>query len=354
MRFLLLTPDVFATDGGIARILRLYLKAVCEDTPPPGEVRLISLNDRLVDSGELRRYSNERLQEWQVCNFSKWKFIKATIRMGFSSDRIICGHVGQLPVAWFVSLIRPGVTYDLVAHGLEVWRNFSLLERLSLRRARRIHCVSDFTRQQLMSRCRLRADRVAVLYNALDPYLQPAEVKPAPAAPLILSISRLSAAEEYKGIDHLIMAMPAIMQVIPDAKLRIVGRGDGLPRLQALARKLGLENSVIFAGFRTDQELREEFDQCRVFALPSEKEGFGLVYLEALAHGRPCLAASAGGAPEIVSTSAGALVNYGDVPALSSALVKLLTQDWELAALLKRAREFSYENFKARLAQELV
>jgi phosphatidylinositol alpha-1,6-mannosyltransferase len=351
---LLLTPELFLSEGGIARIMRLYLKALCEIENDGDRVRLLSLNDGLIDSTDLRRYSTKRLVEWHVCARSKALFIRKSLQMGRVSSRIVCGHVAQLPVAWAASLIRPGLSYYLVAHGIEVWEPFSVPEKIALRGARRIFCVSDFTRRRLLELCPLPEGRAVVVYNALDPNLQPeSTVPPAEAPPVILSISRLSAADGYKGVNHLIEAMPAVAAAIPGSKLRIVGRGDGLNRLQARAAALNLGKSVEFAGYRSDAELRADFDGSRMFALPSEKEGFGLVYVEAMAHGRPCLGTRSGGIPEVISPETGELVEYGDVPAISAALVRGLTRDWDEQAILARAREFSYLRFRDRVASVL-
>lgn len=354
MNYLLLTPELFTTDGGIARILRLYLKAMCEISADGDRVRFLSLNDVNVDSTDLKRYSGKSLVEWEACGRSKARFIRAALRMGMASDKIVCGHVAQLPVAWLVSKLRPRLSYYLVAHGIEVWRPFSLLERRALMGARCIFCVSEYTRQQLLGRCPLPPGKTSVLHNALDPFLDPGTQAPANAGPpVILSISRLSVADSYKGIGNLIAAMPLVRASIPDAKLRIVGRGDGLRGLQAQARQLQLEGAVEFAGFVSDSDLKGEFGNCRLFALPSEKEGFGLVYLEAMAHGVPSLAARSGGAPEVITEETGVLVVYGDVPGIASAIVGALRRQWDTGALRDRARIFSFSKFRDRLASLL-
>ncbi|HEY1793402.1 MAG TPA: glycosyltransferase family 4 protein [Opitutaceae bacterium] len=352
---LLLAPEIFATDGGIARILRLYLKALCETAGTESRVHLVALNDSLVDSTELRKYSTSRLADWRVCGRSKRDFITTTLRMGRQVDRVVCGHVAQLPVAWAASKLNSRMEYYLVAHGIEVWRPFTLLERRALKGARRIFCVSDYTRQQLLGHCPLPEGRAVVLPNALDPHLAPKVVRPASeTAPIILSISRLSIADGYKGINHLIAAIPEVLEAIPEARLRIVGRGDGLVRLQAQVAKLKIGKAVQFTGFRSDQELNEDLDSCRIFALPSRKEGFGLVYLEAMAHGRPCLGARSGGVPEVITPGTGELIEYGDVHAISTALIAGLRRKWDIKAILDRAAEFSYLRFKGRLASLLL
>ena len=111
--------------------------------------------------------------------------------------------------------------------------------------------------------------------------------------------------------------------------------------------------AVEFAGYKSDAGLELEFARCRLFALPSQKEGFGLVDLEAMAHGRPCLGARAGGAPEVITDDTGVLVEYGDVPAIAAAIVTSLRRKWREDKILERARAFSYPRFRERLASLL-
>ena len=351
MRTTLLAPELFTGGGGIPRILRLYLKAMCELAGGGDQVRFLSLNDSTVDSADLQRYAGSRLVEWEACSRQKVPFMRGALRMGRVSDRIVCGHVAQLPLAMAAAMLNSRGRYFLVAHGIEVWRQFTLLERMALRRAHCVWCVSEYTRGQLLEHCRLPEGKTAVIPNALDPYMVPL-VPPAaaPREPVILTISRLSVEDGYKGLNHLIDAMPAVLTRVPGARLRIVGRGNALSSLQARARRNNLAQAVEFPGFRSDRELGEDFANCRIFALPSEKEGFGLVYLEAMANGRPCLGARSGGTPEVIDSESGTLVEYGDVPGIASAMVTMLGRDWPIGPILERARTFSYLRFKERLA----
>ena len=355
MRTLLLAPELFASEGGITRILRLYLKALCELAPSGDTVQFIALNDHLVDSGELRRYSDPHLTGWVACQRSKLRFCRAALRLGRSSDRIVCGHVAQLPIAWLAARLRPGAAVYLVAHGLEVWRPFTFLERLALRRATRILSVSEYTRGRILEFCPMPAERIVVLPNALDPYLEPGDPRAPPVEPpTILTVSRLTIADDYKGVGHLIEAMPEVLRAAPDAVLQIVGRGDGVPGLQARADRLGLRGHVVFTGYRSDADLAADFAACRLFALPSAKEGFGLVYLEAMAHGRPCLGARAGGVPEVITDATGILVEYADVPAIAAGIIAGLRRGWDSGAIAERAKQFSYLRFKERLGSLLA
>ena len=353
---MLMVPEIFSSLGGISRVMRLYLKAMSDEAcETGGKVKLVALNDSHLDSRDQKKYSNLTLADWIVCARDKKRFINAALKRSGDCDTLICGHIAQLPVALAASLLNWRLNYYLVAHGIEVWRPFTFLEKLALKRATKVLCVSAYTRTQLLSHCSIKPDRAVVMLNALDPYFAVDQGIPlSETAPVILSVSRLSSAESYKGVDHLIAAMPAILRAEPAARLRIVGRGDSLPKLQRQAQSLGLLNKgVEFLGFVDDQALIREMQACRLFALPSEKEGFGLVYVEAMAYGRPCLAAKAGGVPEVITDDTGLLVPYGDVPAIEKAVLDGLRRIWDQSAIVHRATEFSYAGFKERLRSVL-
>ncbi len=355
MNTLLLAPELFGSNGGIPRTLRLYLKALCDLADPADHVRFVALNDRTVDGDLLREYSNERLDTWRACGYSKLGFVGSALRQAMVCERLVCGHVAQLPVAWLGSLLNPRLRYYLVAHGIEVWRPFTAAERMALRGAHGIFCVSEFTRDQMLQNLSLDPARLVVLHNALDPRFvigpgQPLTVCP----PTILTVSRLTYADRYKGIDSLIEAMPAIRKEVPGATLRVVGSGDDLGRLQSLANSAGLLGTgVEFLGFLDDRQLDVQLRGCRLFALPSKGEGFGLALIEAMAHGRPCIGARAGGLPEVISSDSGVLIEYGDVAGIAAGCVGALRRDWAEAPILDRARSFSYSPFKQRLASLL-
>ena len=355
MRTLVLAPEIFTTNGGIPRILRLYLKAICDIAEEQaGQVRLIALNDTDVDSTDLRRYSNSSLDSWEVCSGSKLRFIRASFKHGRGCNHVVCGHVAQLPVALALKLRNPKLTYDVVAHGIEVWRSFTPAEKAALRFARRVLCISDYTRQKMREFSQIPDARAVVVPNGLDAYFPIADsVAPPVASPVITTVARLTKADIYKGIDTLIEAMPLVRRAFPDATLRIIGHGDDALRLRQLANDLGLQQGVQMLGFVSDAELQQQLKQCTLFALPSKKEGFGLVFLEAMAQGRPCLGARAGGIPEVISPESGLLCDYGDIPSIAASCVEGLRHTWDPNAILARVRDFSYPRFRERLRAAL-
>ena len=356
MKTLLLCSELFARESGIQRIMRLYLKALCETAGTGDEVRLVVLNDREFPAALLQRYANDRLALRQACNRSKAAFVWHAVRGASGADRVICGHLGQLIVAWLARCFHPRLQYYLVAHGIEVWRPYTLMEKLALRGARRILCVSDYTRREVQRRIALPDSRFVVVPNALDPLFDQAlsDGAPGSGAPVILTVARLDARERYKGMDHLIGAMPAVRQAVPAARLRIVGTGSDLPSLKELAARLGMTGTVEFAGFLDDDHLRAAYRDCNLFALPSSGEGFGIVFLEAMAHGKPCLGARTGAVPEIIDGTSGVLVDPGDIRQIATQLVWALKHQWNPKQIRERATRFGYPVFQERLQRALA
>ena len=140
----------------------------------------------------------------------------------------------------------------------------------------------------------------------------------------VLTVGRLAASERYKGMDTLIQAIGGMRTSGVPATLTVVGTGDDLERLRTLARETGAEPAVEFAGGVSDQRLKELYATCDVFAMPSQREGFGIVFLEAMRHAKPCIGARSGGVPEVVRDGEeGYLIDYGNVEQLRARLLEL-------------------------------
>ena len=359
MKALLLSPELFLHEGGIARIMRLYLKALCELAGPGGRVDSLVLNDHPGRDARLERYSTAQLGEQVGCSRSKLRFIRETVRLGRHADVLVCGHLHQLAIARLAKAFNPRLRYYLVAHGIEVWRPYSLLERKALLGAHRILCISEYTRRSMLRFFpELPADRLVVVPNTMDPYFAPAlndrESKAPFASPRILTVSRLSSSDTYKGVDTLIETMPLVRQQFPLARLRIVGKGDDQPRLEALVQRLGVGFAVDFLGPLSDEALRAEYAICDLFALPSRKEGFGLVFLEAMAYGKPCLGARAGGTPEVITDATGQLAEYANIPDIAAAIADLVRHPRDSEVVRRHADSFAFPAFVRRLMGALA
>ncbi|MFO0941593.1 MAG: glycosyltransferase family 4 protein [Pirellulales bacterium] len=159
----------------------------------------------------------------------------------------------------------------------------------------------------------------------------------------VLIIARMHKAEDYKGHRQLIQAWPLVMKRVPTAVLDIVGEGDLKPQLQELAKELGVQGNVKFHGRVGEVEKENLLRSCGVFAMPSRGEGFGIVYLEAMRYGRPCIVSNCDAAREVVNPpEAGLEVDPDNVEQLAGAVTELLTSD-EMWTRISKAATARYE-----------
>jgi len=265
---------------------------------------------------------------------SKRRFAAAAMRASRrGTNVVIAEHPNLAPVVMAMKLVRSRLRSIVCTHGVEVWEPLSARRRFALRRANLILAPSRETAERAAKAQKLPALKIRRLPWALDPAFATRANSPVPPAPpagypdgrTILSVGRWESSERYKGMDHLIAALPRLLTDNSDVHLVMVGEGDDRAWLENLAEEHGVSLHVHFLSGLTQEELSACYAACDIFALPSRGEGFGLVYLEAMAHGKPVIAGAHGGAPEIVEDGAtGYLVPHGDVPQLANALATLL------------------------------
>jgi glycosyltransferase involved in cell wall biosynthesis len=198
--------------------------------------------------------------------------------------------------------------------------------------------------------------------------VEPASTGPheslAKGQPVILTVARMAASEQYKGHDVILQALPSVLSRVPDLVYVVVGEGDDRSRIEALADVLGLRQNVIFTGRVSDSELAALYNRSDVFALPTRTalsvreakgEGFGIAFLEAMAFGKPVIGPSEGAPAEIIHHGQhGLLVNPEDSSAVAEALVDLLTNpgkahDMGQAGSNWVRRQYSYGSFREKL-----
>jgi glycosyltransferase involved in cell wall biosynthesis len=137
----------------------------------------------------------------------------------------------------------------------------------------------------------------------------------------------MTGSDRYKGHEELIAVWNDVLRFIPNARLDIVGGGNAQADLESRAERLGhlRTGAIRFLGRVPYTKLRDCYRRTDVFAMPSCGEGFGLVYLEAMAEGKPCIASTDDAACEVVlEGETGLLLRYGDRPALTRVVVELL------------------------------
>ncbi|MCS7263859.1 MAG: glycosyltransferase family 4 protein [Armatimonadetes bacterium] len=254
-----------------------------------------------------------------------------------------------------------GVPFVLFAHGLEFarfstnsvgWRFCSYVYRQS----EKVMAISETTKKLLIERGIL-AEKISVVRLGVgNQIFEPVEPmskwngQMLTGRRVILSVSRLV---ERKGIDKVIEAMPLVLERCPDAVYIVVGDGSYGNRLKRLAQEKGVSDRVLFTGRVPD--IRTFYHACDVFVLPTREnrkgdiEGFGLVYLEAAACGKPVIASLVGGVSDaVVPNETALIVDPYDPKSIADAIVKILT-DKEIARKLGRAgrervlQEFTYD-----------
>jgi glycosyltransferase involved in cell wall biosynthesis len=139
-----------------------------------------------------------------------------------------------------------------------------------------------------------------------------------------MTVARLWPGDIYKGVDVTIRALPIIAQAIPNVKYLAIGRGEDRPRLEQLARELGVSDRVVFAGFVPAEELSAHYRVADAYIMPSQ-EGFGIVYMEAMATGKPVLSGDRdGSADPLQDGKLGWRVPHRDPEAVAKACIEIL------------------------------
>jgi glycosyltransferase involved in cell wall biosynthesis len=122
-----------------------------------------------------------------------------------------------------------------------------------------------------------------------------------------------------------VRALPEIRRELPDVRYLLVGAGPDRARIENLAIEIGVRDAVVFTGSVSDAELSDHYNLCDLFAMPSKAEGFGIVYLEALACGKPVIAGNKdGSADALANGDLGLLLDPDDIAAIAREAVRVL------------------------------
>jgi phosphatidylinositol alpha-1,6-mannosyltransferase len=249
----------------------------------------------------------------------------------------------------------------VVAHGVEVWQPLPGYRRRALVRADLVIAPSRYTVEKLIGVQGVAADKTQRLPWPLSPsFLQlaeaPADLRVPSAFPrkalVILTVGRWADSERYKGADNLIRAVAQLRSVHTDLQLVAVGGGDDLPRLRELANALGIADRVHFLENLTREEIAACYAQADLFALPSTGEGFGLVFLEAMAFSKAVVGAAWGGTTDVVEDGVnGLLVPPRDPGALEHALGRLLGDESLRKQVGQRGAEIVRQKYRFDIFQ---
>lgn len=320
-------------EGGIQLYSRFFLRCL-RDTAYFNECCVLLKNDRDPD---LEFQDRDR-----ILRYGGWPeflrtipFASAALARAYSERPrlIIAGHANFAVLASFLKS-HLGIPYWVIVYGLEVWDKRGASVGASLRNADRLISISAFTRDRLIAQQKIASNAFLILPTTFDANrLQPAPKSQALFNKLglsetdrvILTVCRLAGGDRYKGYDQVIRALPRVMTDVPGVHYVIVGRGEDRQRIEKLIDDLHLEARVHLAGYVPDQELVDYYNLCDVFAMPSKMEGFGIVYLEAMACGKPVLAGNKDGSVDaLCGGEFGALVDPDNINEIAQTLIQIL------------------------------
>jgi len=331
-RVLLLIPDLCKPEnlGGIQTFNR-YLVQALKDLKMP--TRVIAVNDRPEDGpGSVDwvpcAVGHPRLRKLKAA----YEIFRALLTRKF--DLVICGHLHFAPLC--IPLCRAmGVPVTTLLHGVELWAPRKADIR-ALALSSRIACVSRYTRALVLERLpSYPPEDVLILHNTFDaarfhPLSRPSELARKLGIPedakVVLTVGRLTAYDKEKGYEEALRAMAQVSRNLPGVRYVLAGTGDDRERLIHLAGELGLSSSLIAPGFVPTEELVPLFNLCDVFLMPSRKEGFGIVFIEAMACGKPVVGGNLDGSMEPLCDGAlGTAVDPYDPDAIAEAVLDILT-----------------------------
>lgn len=332
---LFLTLKVFSVTGGIEKVSRIVGKALVELGESNNfNVSIISVYDRNIDVDE-RYFCADAFEGF---NGNKAGFASACIRRGRNAAIVLLSHINLLSIGFAIKKFSPNTKLVLLAHGIEVWQQLSFFKRLMLLGCDLILPVSQYTKKKMVEMYGLNEENLVVLNNCLDPnlpqYPNPSEILAVRSKygfttknKVLLTVCRLYKTEQYKGYDEVIIALQAIRKEEPQIKYLIVGKWDDIERerLFQLSKQYEVADIVVFAGFVPDQDLAAHFTLADIFIMPSKKEGFGVVFIEALHYGTPVIAGSVDGSVDaLAGGQLGILVNPDKSAELLSAIRNML------------------------------
>ena len=366
MNVLFLTLRVFSATGGIEKVCRVMGKALYEYGLQKDKcIEIMSMHDH-QNEADRNIYFPKRI--FSGYSADKASFVLSAVRNGRSADIVVISHINLLVVGWFIKKVNPTVKIILLAHGIEIWGKLSRLKKKILPCCDQILCVSSFTAEKIRSNYQLPFTEIQVLNNCIDPFLPLADMdysrqklrekyKINNADIVLMTLTRLSVRDRYKGYDVVLKAMVDLLQKNKGIKYLLAGGYSNAEKIfiDNLIEKYGLEKNVILAGYIPEEELTVYFSMADIYVMPSTKEGFGIVFIEAMYYGLPVIAGNKDGSTDaLLNGKLGLLIEPNNAAAVAEAVEKMILNKTAYKpdhCLLMQ--HFGYSGYKRRM-EELI
>lgn len=341
IRVILLMPSVFGQVGGIAQYCRDLVSGLTGDSRfsplagsrPKGWIETKELSLLCIEIDKTHPFAAAA---------------HITTVLVHAADLIICAHRDLLPLGVLLARTRSALLV-LVVYGIDVWQSPGPFLLRLVSQADAVITISTFTRDRMNTWARLPLNRYHLLPCGIDVagigQTNTRRVNDTPR--VMITLGRLDSRERYKGVDEVLEMCPRLFATFPDLEYRIIGDGDDRPRLEAKARDLGLGQRVKFIGQVNDEQKAQEFRLADAFVMPGRGEGFGIVYLEAMAFGVPVVASCLDGSKEaVLDGEIGFLSNPNDPENLFQTVCDALQAPKQVPPALAH---FSMSRFRCRL-----
>ncbi len=360
MNILFLGLKIFGATGGIEQVNRNWLFALTSLHKKHNyKWKSISMYDNSIDT----KYVD--VNHFDYCKGNRWIFGFKSIWAAINANVVIISHLNLSLFVLIAKLVNPRLKIVVQLHGIEAWANLSGVQERLLFYADKILAVSKFTKESIVNRYPDLSEKLLVLHNSLDPlktYTISNQVRVsfrekhsiAANDKLIITVGRLSAEEAYKGYDKTIEAIAKLKN--PTIKYHIIGKSDEAEktRVEKIIKEHGLVDTVKLIGFVQDDVLDQYYQSADLFVMPSKGEGFGLVFIDAMAMGLRVIGGNVDGSVDAITPfEESLLVNPDDVDSLAQHINIILNKKWEEEDKIKLSEKckeiFSANHFERNI-----
>lgn len=298
-----LVTDAFGGRGGIAQYNRHFLTALAFH---PDVDLVVALPRVAVEAfGEIP----PKIRYEKGATRGKVAFVLRYLRtlVGDRFDLVVCAHIHLLPLA-ILAAWRHRAPAVLLIYGIEAWTPRQMWTYALLRRLTAVITISQFTATRFLQWSRVPPERVRLLPCCIEA----SAFGPGPkdeailaryglaGRTVLLTVARLAGSERYKGLDQVIEALPRLARDYPMVSYLVAGEGPDQRRLEQKAALLGVLDRVVFTGYIPEETKASHYRLADAFVMPGRGEGFGIVFLEAMASGLPVLGSSLDASAEVL------------------------------------------------------
>ena len=309
IKILFLTLDGFSKIGGIQSVCKTlsYTLNSIDQKSNSIDCYTLSLHDHLPNTEYIP------LNKFKGYKGKKISFSIDAMRKGLSANTIIISHINLILVALMIKVLRKRTKIIMLAHGMEIWKDIPFWKVYFMKKYVKIWAVSQHTKDTLITRHDLISQNIVILNNCLDPFHQKPNNFSNSATlldyhqlslthPILLSVCRMSLFDRNKGYELILHALKKLLNEFPRLKFFMIGSIEELERtrIMLLINQLGIRQSVEMLGLVSESDLIKYYQLADVFVLPSSKEGFGLVFIEAASFGCTVITGNQDGGKEAI------------------------------------------------------